>query len=95
MQLITLRVEDEAVDKVLEVLSRFPEKEVEIVAKPKQYFVEDQSDQLAGMFAHYVTQKVTDEQLEKAITHGVSKRAMAGRGDKDLHLIMKVKSIEA
>lgn len=79
MQLITLRVEDEAVDKVLKLLSQFPEKEVEVVAKPKKVFVDDQSDQLAGRFAHYVTQKVTNAQIEKAITHGVNKRAMAGK----------------
>ena len=79
MQLITLRVEDEAVDKVLELLSRFPEKEVKVVAKPKQDFVNDQSDQLAGRFAHYVTQKVTNAQIERAITYGINKRAMAGK----------------
>lgn len=81
MQLITIKVEDEAVNKVLELLSRFPEKEVKVVGNPKQKFENDQSDQLAGMFAHYVNQKVNNAQIEKAITYGVNKRAMAGKAE--------------
>ncbi len=38
-----------------------------------------QDNQLAGMFAHYVTQPISDDDIQKAITQGAVNRAMAGK----------------
>lgn len=39
---------------------------------------ESNKDNLAGIFAQYVTEPITDEEIEEAITAGIMARAMAG-----------------
>ncbi len=91
MQVITLRVEDEAVDKVLELLSRLPKKQVEVINSYSDDVYNSYDvipiDKLAGCLSQYVTEKVTDEQMEQAVVEGAYRRGMAGSSNSDELLI--------
>nr|WP_315042822.1 hypothetical protein [uncultured Moraxella sp.] len=50
-----------------------------IIAENYEKVVED--DKLFGMFSHYVTHRISDEEMEEAIVQGASERAMRGIHD--------------
>ncbi len=49
------------------------------LAKQEHSTHDDTTNNLAGMFAHYVTQPITDDDVQQAIAKGAFNRAMVGK----------------
>ena len=79
MQTITLKVQDHLIDTVLDLVKSLPKDGVEIVQEKEiEHSIVEQDDELFGMFSHYVTHKLTDKEIEEAITQGALQRGMTG-----------------
>ena len=86
MQTLTLKVQDHAVAKVMQLLSTLPEQEVKILNEsllPTQGLETPPKSMadLYGVLSPYVSGKLSDEDIEKAIVEGAYESGMAGLND--------------
>lgn len=83
MRTYTIEVNDNVLDNFLKILNTFPKSDVKIIEslpkEPAQRLTSN--DSLSGMFAHYVTQRLSDKDIEEGIVQGACERAMRGLND--------------
>ncbi|MBE9578762.1 MULTISPECIES: hypothetical protein [Moraxella] len=83
MRTYTIEVNDNVLENFLRVLNNFSKNDVKIIEsmpkEPVNKVVEN--DSLSGMFAHYVTHRLSDEEIEEGIVEGAYGRAMRGLND--------------
>ncbi|MDO4699319.1 MAG: hypothetical protein Q4A69_01345 [Moraxella sp.] len=83
MRTYMIEVNDNVLENFLKVLNTFSKSDVKIIEslpkEPVQKFMEN--DSLSGMFAHYVTHRLSDKDIEEGIVQGACERAMRGLND--------------
>ena len=83
MKTYTIEVADNVLESFLKLLNNFSKTDVKIIEQTAQEPITKtvENDSLSGMFAHYVTHRLSDEEIEAGIAQGACERAMRGLND--------------
>lgn len=85
MHTLTLTLTDQLYEQLIKFASQTNANVVaeqaikDYLAKQTNTTTISKENNLAGMFAHYVTQPITDEDVQQAIAKGAFNRAMVGK----------------